>query len=214
MDYNNQKLSPLVKTVAEGTATFRHVSEGFAKHLDYKHTFSTRRHPVDQSGGMMPSGSAMVMDAYFVANERANTFAAKNGGAAAYPLASQVIAMMEWPTLARIHSLRAFATEATTPVGTDANNRNGYFSATPAAAFPAFGITAFDPLDASFTPINLLLAADQATYRGGVNIPIWEAFAFGVNRRPDPLIIAVTPTANVVANSGLVLIAEFVKPHI
>lgn len=212
-DINNDKFQQHVKTVAAGTAAFRHVSEGFAKHLPPTHAFSTRRHPMDQSGGMMPSGQVFANDAYFMALERATNFAAKNGGALAYPLAAQQIAMMEWPTAARIRGIRAFATEATTIVGAVVANREQYFSATPAAAFPAFALIALDPNDSTFTPINLLITGDSANFRNGQNIPAWEAFAYGVNRRKNPLIIACVPTANVVANSGIALFAEFIKPH-
>jgi hypothetical protein len=198
---------------ASGTPRYRHVSEGFAKHLEYPHLFSTKLSPADQSGGMIPAGVVFCCDGVFAAKARNAALKLKNGGADDYPLNTEVIAMCEWPTQARIHNIRVIASKATSGAAFNPLSANlSYFDANTAAAFPAFTLRAADPNDPTFTPIPLL---DTNEISAGVNVTQLSlaAIAFGVNRRKDPLIIEALLGGNVVANSLLAVYAEFVIPH-
>lgn len=200
-----------------GSPRYRHVSEGFAKHLAFPHMFSTKLSPADQSGGMIPAGVVFACDGVFSAKARNAALKAKNGGTDDYPLSGEIIAMCEWPTQARIRNIRVVASQA----AMDPDSANlSYFDADTAAAFPTFTLRAVDPNDASFVPIPLLdnfstTYTDSAT--NTVAVPVRQlslaAIAFGVNRRKDPLIIEALLGGNVVANSLLAVYAEFVIPH-
>jgi hypothetical protein len=199
------------KHVAASGARFRHVSENYAKHLPYQHPFSSRRHAQDQADGMLGYGTIIASDGYFVANERAAQYAAKNGGALAYPASGTTIAICEWPTQTRIRDVRVFATTA----AMDPDSANtAYFPADTAAAFPAFTLQAVDPNDPTFTPIPLMSNQVIAVGSESANIPriSLAALAFGINRRRDPLVIEAVLGGNVVANSGLFVFCEFVSP--
>ena len=223
MKINNDRFAPLVAASGAG-APYRHVSEGFAKHLPYQHPYSTKRHPVDQAHGMMPEGVVICSDGYFFANERIAAYQAKNGGAADYPANGEVIALCEWPTYARIRSVLAIPTLATMDPGSgtvDSFNTT-YFPTDTVAAFPAFTLRVNDPNDADFVPIPLLDTITTtfnvaAPGSGTVDVTRQQlslaAMIYGFNTRPDPLIIECVLGGNVVANSGLALFCEFVKPH-
>lgn len=196
-----------------GSARYRHVAEGFAKHLPMPHLFSTKIHPQDQSANMIPAGVVFCNDAVFSAKARNNAVRAKNGGVDDYPQNAERIAMCEWPTEARIRGIRVIASKATS--GSDFNPGSfnlSYFDANTAAAFPAFTLQAMDPNDSTFTPIPLL---DNNTISAGVVVQQLSlaAIAYGVNKRKDPLIIEAVLGGNVVANSLLAVMAEFVIPH-
>lgn len=182
-----------------GTGTFAQVSEGYAKHLDYKHPLSTRAHPADQSGGMNPAGNVVCVDGIYGANPR--LAAAKSRDAAAvHPINGAKIALAEWPTYGRIRSIKVRASKAA-EVTTGANP--DYFSGAAAAAFPAYTLHAVDPNDPTFTPIPLLNADGELSL---------QAIAFGCNYRKDPLVIQATLGGAVVADSLLAVFCEFVVP--
>lgn len=186
---------------ASGDARYRHVSEGFAKHLQAAHPFSTKTSPADQSGGMIPAGVVFCCDGIFAAKPRNAAVKARNGGTDDYPANGEIIAMCEWPTSGRIRNIRAVTSlAAENPLSAN----TAYFDANTAATFPAFTLRAADPNDPSFTPIPLLDADGQLSL---------AAIAFGVNRRKDPLIIECVLGGAVVANSLLAVYAEFVIPH-
>lgn len=188
---------------ASGSARYRHVSEGFAKHLEFPHPFSTKLSPADQSGGMIPAGVVFCCDGVFSAKARATAVRTKAGGTGSlvYPASGERIAMAEWPTYARIRGVRMKRSLATqNPLSANLN----YFDANTAADFPAVTLQAVDPNDASFTPIPLLDAD------GFLSL---AAIAYGVNRRANPLIIEAVLGGNVVANSLLAVNCEFVIPH-
>lgn len=194
------------KLVATATTRYRHVSENFAKHLRYQHPFSTRRHAQDQADGMLGYGTLVACDGYFFAKERAGSYASKNGTAVAYPASGDIIALCEWPTWGRIHDLHVYASD-TGANGTVVGTANtAYFDANTSAAFPAFTLQANDPNDPTFTPIPLRETV------GGVTRLSMAALAYGINKRRDPLIIEAVLGGNVVANSGLVVRAEFAMP--
>jgi len=204
---------------ASGTPRYRHVSEGFAKHLPYQHPYSTRFNPQDQSDGMIPSGVCFVVDGVFAAKARNAAFKAKNGGADDFPANGERIAMIEWPTSARIRDIRIIASTAAMNPGSFNLN---YFDADTAAAFPTFTLQAMDPNDSSFTPIPLLDTVSttvnvESPGSGTVIITRQQlslaALAYGVNRRKDPLIIEAVLGGNVVNNSLLYVAGEFVIPH-
>lgn len=200
-----------------GTPRYHHVSEGFAKHLAYPHTFSTKLSPADQSAGMNPSGVVFCVDGIFSAKARNTALKLKNGNVDDYPASGQRIAMCEWPTSARIRNIRVVASKAAMDPG---EFNTAYFDADTAAAFPAFTLQAADPNDAGFTPIPLLDTNSTTLTDSGSDTVVSSvlqlslaAIAYGVNRRKDPLIIECVLSGNVVANSLLAVYAEFVIPH-
>lgn len=190
---------------ASGTARYRHVSEAFAKHLAAEHPFSTKRHPHDQSDGMIPSGVAFVNDGVFAAKARNAAVREKNGAVDDFPANGEIIAMTEWPTAARIRDVRVVASEAAMDPG---SFNTAYFDADTAAAFPAFTLQANDPNDPTFTPIPLL-----DTNADGTSQLSLAAIAYGVNRRGAPLVIECVLGGAVVNNSLLAVFCEFVIPH-
>lgn len=196
-----------------GAARYRHVAEGFAKHLPFPHMFSTKIHPQDQSANMIPAGVVFCNDGVFSAKARNNALKLKNGNVDDYPANGEIIAMCEWPTAARIRDIRAVVSKATASANFNPGSFNTtYFDANTAAAFPAFTLQANDPNDPTFTPIPLL---DNLTSGTDAIIPQLSlaAIAYGVNRRDKPLIIECVLGGNVVANSLLAVFAEFVIPH-
>lgn len=211
MDISNSRFDALVANT--GTPRYRHVSEGFAKHLSFPHMFSTKMSPADQSGGMNPSGVAFCVDGIFSAKARNLALKAKNGNVDDYPASTEIIAMSEWPTQSRIRNIRFVASKATASANFNPGSFNTtYFDANTAAAFPAFTLQANDPNDSTFTPIPLL---DLFTNGTDAVIPQLSlaALAYGFNRRKDPLIIECVLGGNVVANSFLAVFCEFIKPH-
>lgn len=192
-----------------GNPRYHHVSEGFAKHLAFPHTFSTKLSPADQSAGMNPSGVVFCVDGIFSAKARNNALKLKNGNVDDYPASGQRIAMCEWPTSARIRGIRVVASKADMDPG---EFNTAYFDADTAAAFPAFTLQAADPNDPDFTPIPLLDSNTIATDVVVQQLSL-AAIAYGVNRRKDPLIIECVLGGNVVANSLLAVYADFVIPH-
>jgi hypothetical protein len=217
MKISNSIFAALV-AAGGAAAPYRHVSEGFAKHLPYQHPFSTKKHPADQADGMMPEGVVICSDNYFFANERNAAVRERNGGVDDFPANGEKIAMGEWPTQSRIRNIRFRATTAALNPGAGATTSFNptYFPGATVAAFPAFTLQANDPTDPSFVPIPLLdnnVFTDSAT--NTLNIPTLslQAMIYGVNRRAKPLIIECVLGGNVVANSGLAVFAEFVKPH-
>lgn len=199
--------------LAATSPKFENVSEHMAKHLTKGHAFSTKRWPHDQADGMLGSGIIVANDGYFMANERALSYQEANGGVLTYNVSGDVIAMCEWPTMGRIRSIRYMATTAA--YDPDSAN-NAYFPDDTSAAFPAFTLQAVDPNDATFTPIPLLhnrVFTDSAANTTNVPELSLAAIAYGVNRRKDPLIIQCTLAGTVVANSGLVVWADFVVPR-
>lgn len=197
-----------------GTPIYRHVSEGFAKHLAFEHMFSTKRSPADQSGGQNPSGAVFCVDGIFAAKPRNVALKLKNGNVDDYPVNGERIAMCEWPTQARIRGIRVIASQVTAGAAFNPLSANlDYFDANTAAAFPAFTLRAVDPNDSTFVPIPLL---DANTLSAGNVIQQLSlaAIAFGINRRANPLIIEALLGGNVVNNSLLAVYAEFVKPHL
>lgn len=194
------------KLVATATTRYRHVSENFAKHLRYQHPFSSRKHAQDQADGMLGYGTLVAVDGYFMAKERAAQYAAKNGTAVAYPASGDIIPLCEWPTWGRIHDLHVYTTD-TTANGTVVGSFNtAYFDANTSAAFPAFTLQANDPNDSTFTPIPL-----RETVATNTRLS-FAALSYGINKRRDPLIIECVLGGNVVANSGIVVRAEFAMP--
>lgn len=196
-----------------GTPRYRHVSDGFAKHLPYPHMFSTKNHPQDQSANMYPAGVVFCNDGTFFAKARNAALKLKNGNVDDYPASGEIIALCEWPTESRIHGIRVIASKATSGADFNPGSFNlSNFDAATAAAFPAFTLQANDPNDPSFTPIPLL---DTNTVAAGVLIPQLSlaAQSYGVNKRKDPLIIEAVLGGNVVANSSLCVYVEYVMPH-
>lgn len=202
---------------AGASIRYRHVSEGFAKHLAYPHMFSTKLSPADQSGGQNPSGAVFCVDGIFSAKARNAALMAKNGNVSDYPSSGEIIAMCEWPTQARIRNVRFIASQAAMDPGEFNLN---YFDADTAAAFPAFTLQANDPNDDDFDPIPLLDTRSTTFTDDNTDEVIvttqqlsLAAIAYGINRRKDPLIIECVLGGNVVANSLLAVYAEFVIPH-
>lgn len=186
---------------ASGTPRYRHVSEGFAKHLSFPHAFSTKNSPADQSGGQSPSGVVFSVDGIFAAKARNTAVKLKNGNVDDYPATAEIIAMCEWPTACHIRDIRVKASlAAQNPLSANLN----YFDANTAATFPAFTLQANDPNDSTFVPIPLQDADGKLSL---------AAIAYGINRRANPLIIECVLGGPVVANSLLAVYAEFVKPH-
>lgn len=220
-DINKSKFDKHVTGIANSdpaATAFQNVSSGFAKHLDYNHPFSSRVHAQDQSDGRIPAGVLFANDAYFVANSRASDYQEKNGGALAYPVNGDTIALCEWPTNSRIHGIRAIPTTAAMDPG---SFNLEYFPAGTAAAFPAFTLVAMDPNDPGFTPIPLLeTVTETLTDSDSDTVDVTRqqislaALSYGINRRRDPLVIAAVLGGNVVANSGLFVLAEFVRIHV
>jgi hypothetical protein len=200
-----------------GTPRYRHVSEGFAKHLPAPHMFSTKLSPADQSGGQNPAAVVFACDGVFSAKARNTALKLKNGNVDDYPANGEIIAMCEWPTQARIRGIRVVVSKA----AMDPDSANlAYFDADTAAAFPAFTLRAVDPNDATFVPIPLLdTNSTTLTDSGADTVAVTfqqlslAAIAFGVNRRKDPLIIEALLGGAVVANSLLAVYADFVIPH-
>jgi len=211
MQISNSKFEQHV--AATGTPRYRHVAEGFAKHLPVEHLFSTKLHPQDQSANMIPAGVVFCNDGVFAAKARNAAVKAKNGGTDDYPASGEIIAMAEWPTSARIRGIRAVVSKATAGANFNPLSQNlSYFDANTAAAFPAFTLQANDPNDPTFVPIPLL---DNLTSGTDAIIPQLSlaAIAYGVNRRNSPLIIECVLGGNVVANSLLAVMVEYVIPH-
>lgn len=199
MQISNSKFEQHV--AASGTPRYRHVAEGFAKHLPVEHLFSTKLHPQDQSANMIPAGVVFCNDGVFSAKARNAALKAKNGGTDDYPASGEIIAMAEWPTSARIRRVTVKASVSTqNPLSANLS----YFDANTAANFPAYTLQANDPNDPTFVPFPLLDAD------GAISL---AAIAYGVNRRNSPLIIECVLGGNVVANSLLAVMVEYVIPH-
>lgn len=212
MQISNSRFEQHVADTGAGVR-YRHVSEGFAKHLPMPHMFSTKIHPQDQSANQIPAGVVFCNDGMFSAKARNTALKLKNGNVDDYPANGERIAMCEWPTEARIHNIRVIASKATSGAAFNPGSFNlSYFDAATAAAFPAFTLQAMDPNDSTFTPIPLL---DDNTLSAGNVIQQLSlaALAYGINKRKDPLIIEAVLGGNVVANSMLYVAAEFVIPH-
>jgi hypothetical protein len=200
-----------------GDPRYRHVAEGFAKHLEFPHMFSTKLSPADQSGGMIPAGVVFCNDGVFASKPRNAALMAKNGNVSDYPSSGEIIAMSEWPTQARIRGITVVASSATDdPLEANLN----YFDADTAAAFPAFTLQANDPNDPDFVPIPLLdTVTTELTDSGTDTVDVTNqrlslaAIAFGVNRRKNPLIIECVLGGDVVANCLLAVYIDYVIPH-
>lgn len=193
---------------ASGAAVpYRHVSETMAKALAKSHPYSTRRWPHDNGDGQFERGSVFCQDAEFFIKERSLH-------QPAYTLASaDEILMTEWPTQARLRSIRykrTVAAAADNP-GVANNTQLNYLDAsTNPGAFPTFTIIAKDPADASFTPIVL---GDVSTNTEGA-IYLAPNWAYGINRRKVPLLISIKIGGVVPADSGVMLWCDFVGQHL
>lgn len=189
----NTIFSQLVATT--GTY-YRHVSEHLARHLPRGHAYSTKRWPHDQADGMLGSAQIQCNDAYFFTNER------QTGLAAGSLVATNVVALAEWPVMGRIREAR-FRQSVAADVSTGRNT--AYLPAGASAIFPLVTtLRVADPADSTFTPFALLDA------NGDLSV---DAITFGVNRRPNPLIIEMVMSAAPPANSWAYLRTSFALPR-
>lgn len=191
----NTIFAPLVATSA---AYYRHVSEHLARHLQRNHAYSTKRWPHDQADAMLGSAQIQCNDAYFFVNERTQ------GLAATSLVATNVVALAEWPTMGRIRGIRLRQSVAADVVSNPSRN-TAYMPNGASAIFPVVtALRAADPTDASFTPIPLL------DPNGDLHV---DAIMYGVNRRSNPLIIEAVMSGAPPANSWLYLRTEFALPR-
>lgn len=197
--------------VASTSTPYRHVSEFISKALMKGHPFSSKRWPHDQGDGQFERGNVFCQDGEFWQKERALNTPAGYAALAA----NDEILMSEWPSFARLRSVRirrTVAAAADNPgVTTNPQVLKYMDSNANPAAFPTFDIIAKDPSDPSFTPI--VIATVGTVTDGFVPInPI--ALAYGINRRKQPLEISIKVAGAVPANSGCVLFCDFVGQHL
>lgn len=184
--------------VATAATYYRHVSEHLARHLPMGHAYSTKRWPHDQADAMLGSAIIQCNDAYFFTNERTK------GLAATSLVATNVVALAEWPTMGRIREIKLRLSAAADVVSNPSRN-TAYMPNGASAVFPVLtALRASDPADPSFTPIPLLDA------NGDLHV---DAITYGVNRRPNPLIIEAVMSAAPPANSWLYLRTSFALPR-
>lgn len=193
------------------TGPYRHVSEAWSKALPKGHAFSKRRWPTDNGDGQFERGNVFCQDAEFWAKERSLNQPAGYVALAA----NDEIFMMDWPSGARLRSIRIKRTVAAAVdnagVTTNPAILNYMDSNTNSGVFPTFEVIAKDPQDASFVAISL----GQAGAVTDGFLPITAAaLAYGINRRKTPLSISIKVAGAVPALSGCVMFTDFVGQHL
>lgn len=199
----------LASLVAAATTVYRHVSEALAKAMPVGAAYSTKRWPYDIGDGLLTRSAVFNTAGHFGYAERN----LKPAGAVANLVANDEIVSFEFPTdarLLRIQFQRSIAAATDNP-GTAVINDPTYFAASTAAgAFPQFDLVLRDPGDPSFAPITI--ASSGTATEGFLRVPTW--LLFWMNRRKRPLLVSVKVAGAVPANSGVVVMADFVGPHI
>lgn len=207
--------------------TYPHVSQNMAYNLRHTHDMSLKKFPYDMADAM-PNGQVLAGDGFFFARERSQKHPLVQAGTvplgdpASLPAAGDKIAMIEWPTQARLRNFGWQRTVAETDADFEGGNLHAdgsdqwdhvseYFAIDTVAAFPSFNLWVEDPNDADFTPMLIGIQGDMPGREGWLKP--WAAMAMFLNRRKYPLMISARVTAAVPMDSALILEASFVRAN-
>lgn len=204
--------SRLAALVAASVTTYRHIAEAMAKALPVGNAYTKKRWPYDIGAGLLTRSPVFSVAAH-VAYAEANL---RPAGSVAALVANDEILLMEWPTDARLTGVRfqrSVAAAGDNPGAVPYADVTSYFTAnTNPAAFPAFDLILRDPNDPSFPAAGYTIGSTSTATEGLIRLPTWVLFAF--NNRKRPMFISMKIAGVIPANSGAVVLADFVGPHI